>query len=253
MIAALDVIAISSPEVLALATAGLLLAGVVKGATGLGYTTCALPFLVHAINLETAMTLVLIPAMATNFAVAISGANATTLARSYARLYVTMLPGIAVGLWLLANIDRRVAVTLLGCSIIGYVGVSLARPNLSLSRSAANALQVPVGLINGLLTGMTGSQVMPLVPYVLAAEHSPDRVVQAINIGVLIASAALLAGMTTAGFARQEIVALSAVAALPAVAGSWLGQRIRRAIAADHLRTAILVVLAFAGLGLIVR
>lgn len=253
MIAALDALAVSSPAALGLAVGGLLLAGIVKGATGLGYATCALPFLVHAFGLETAMTLVLVPAMATNLAIALGGGHAGALARAYAPLYLAMLPGIAAGLWLLATVDRRIAVTLLGLSIIAYVGLSLARPNVCLKQSRATALQVPVGLVNGLLTGMTGSQVMPLVPYILAAERLPDRIVQAINLGVLLASAALLAGLATSGLARPETVALSVAAACPAVLGSWLGQRIRRAIAADRLRTAILLVLALAGLGLIVR
>src|SRR6185436_20590924 len=54
----------------ALAALGLFLAGVIKGTTGLGYSSCALPFLVSAIGLKPAMALVLIPAMATNVSVA---------------------------------------------------------------------------------------------------------------------------------------------------------------------------------------
>ena len=49
-----------------LAALGLLIAGFVKGATGLGYATCALPFLVAAIGLKAAIVIVPIPAMAAN-------------------------------------------------------------------------------------------------------------------------------------------------------------------------------------------
>ena len=45
-------------SLLALAGLGLFLAGIVKGATGLGYSSCALPFLVSAIGLKPAMALV---------------------------------------------------------------------------------------------------------------------------------------------------------------------------------------------------
>jgi uncharacterized membrane protein YfcA len=37
---------------IALAALGFLLAGVIKGTTGLGYSSCALPFLVSAVGLK---------------------------------------------------------------------------------------------------------------------------------------------------------------------------------------------------------
>ena len=43
---------------IALGAMGLFLAGFVKGATGLGYSTCALPFLVAAIGLRSAIVIV---------------------------------------------------------------------------------------------------------------------------------------------------------------------------------------------------
>ena len=53
---------------LALAALGLFLAGVVKGTTGLGYSSpCALPFLVSAIGLKAAIVVVgVIPAILSN-------------------------------------------------------------------------------------------------------------------------------------------------------------------------------------------
>jgi uncharacterized protein len=49
-----------------LAAIGLLVAGVIKGTTGLGYSTCALPFLVSAVGLRAANVIVPIPALAAN-------------------------------------------------------------------------------------------------------------------------------------------------------------------------------------------
>ena len=76
-------------SLLLLAGLGLFLAGVVKGATGLGYSSCALPFLVSALGLKPAMALVLIPAMATNVTVACSAGHFTEISR---RLRACILP-----------------------------------------------------------------------------------------------------------------------------------------------------------------
>ncbi|MGO8954879.1 MAG: hypothetical protein ACLP1W_06855, partial [Rhodomicrobium sp.] len=51
------------------AISGLFFAGVIKGATGIGYSSCALPFLVAALGLKAAIVLLVVPAMASNAAV----------------------------------------------------------------------------------------------------------------------------------------------------------------------------------------
>ena len=52
---------------LSVATLGLLVAGIIKGATGLGYASCALPFLAMAMGLRQANSVVMLPALASNF------------------------------------------------------------------------------------------------------------------------------------------------------------------------------------------
>ncbi len=62
---------------LIIAGVGLFVAGVVKGASGLGYSSCALPFLTAAVGLKTAIVLVVIPAMVSNIAVTWSAGHFT--------------------------------------------------------------------------------------------------------------------------------------------------------------------------------
>ncbi|MGD9670332.1 MAG: sulfite exporter TauE/SafE family protein [Hyphomicrobiaceae bacterium] len=233
--------------------AGLVLAGVVKGATGLGYASCALPFLVYAVGLKTAIAFVLVPAMATNIAVALGNGHLVSTLQRFAPLYVAMLPGIAIGVWLLGHVDTKLAVSVLGGCIIAYSAFSLVRPRILLPRAMAGALQVPVGLANGVLTGLTGSQVMPMVPYFLASDLDPKHMVQAINLGVTLASAVLLCGLAFTGLAQSEILIASTVAIAPALIGVEIGQRMQRYIRAQALRTAILIILAAAGAGLLLR
>lgn len=242
-----------TPAGIGVALCGLLLAGVIKGATGLGYASCALPFLVYAVGLRTAISLVLLPAMATNIAVALGNGHLIATCRMFAPLYIAILPGIAGGLWLLHWVDVDLATALLGALIISYSGFSLASPRKVLPLRAARWLQVPVGLSNGVLTGLTGSQVMPMVPYFLAHDLDSRQIVQAINLGVLLASGVLLGGLAVSGLASRELVIASVLAIVPALAGVQMGQAISRHIRQDALRRAILLVLAVAGAGLIVR
>src|SRR5215468_2926784 len=60
---------------LLLAAFGLLVAGLIKGTTGLGYSTCALPFLVSAVGLRSAIVIVPIPALAANLGLLFGAGN----------------------------------------------------------------------------------------------------------------------------------------------------------------------------------
>lgn len=235
------------------AGSGLLLAGIVKGATGLGYATCALPFLVVSLGLKPAMALVLVPAMATNVAVALSTGYLTETVQRFHRLYLAMVPGIAAGLTLLAWISAAVAVKVLGLLIVGYVVWTLARPRMHLSVTAASRLQLPVGFLNGVLTGLTGSQVMPLFPYMMALDLDASRMVQAINFAVLICSLALAAGLLAAGIMTPWLAGVSLVAVLPALTGVEIGQRLRSRIPAERFRVLVLAVLLLTGTSMILR
>lgn len=240
-------------QLIGVVVAGLLLAGIVKGATGLGYASSALPFLVYMLGLRHAVAIVLVPAMATNISVALGNGFLLETCRQFARLYAAMLPGIGVGLALLLWVSADAAVLVLGVTIVAYALLALSRPRFELTVRAARLLEAPVGFLNGVLTGLTGSQVMPLVPYVMALNLEPARLVQAINLGVLLASLVLAAGLVASGAVGEALLLASVLAVVPALAGVEIGQRLRGLIPAEHFRAVVLLVLLVSGVGLLLR
>jgi len=240
-------------SLLAFAVVGLFLAGIVKGATGLGYSSCALPFLVSAIGLKPAMALVVVPAMATNVTVACTAGHFFETSRRFASLYLAMLPGIAVGVYLLVWVNQAVAVQLLGVIIIAYVLLTVFRPQMSLPQALEGVLKVPTGFANGVLTGLTGSQVMPLFPYMMSLNLDPGRMVQAINLAVLLASLLLAIGLLAAGIMTAQLLGVSVLALAPALAGCQLGTMARRYIPVDKFKSVVLFVLLVTGALLVLR
>lgn len=229
------------------AAAGLLIAGIVKGATGLGYSSCALPFLVLAVGLKPAMAIVVAPALATNISLSLSLGNLRETTARFKWLYLTMLPGIALGVWLLVWVPVTLAVQLLGVIIIGYVALALARPALAIPARLEVPLQWPTGFLNGIVTGLTGAQVMPLFPYIMALHLPADATVQAVNLAVLIATTVLAVGLLQTGIMTPALLALSIAAILPALVGVELGNRARERIPASQFRRIVLLTLAFVG------
>ena len=131
--------------------------------------------------------------------------------------------------------------------------LALARPKLSLARGLERPLQVPVGLLNGFFTGLTGSQMMPLLPYMLALRLDPDRLVQANNVAVTLASAFLAVGLVTAGLMTWPTAALSGLAVIPALGGVQLGTWARRHIPIASFRVIVLALLVVMGFMLAAR
>lgn len=239
------------PYDLAPAAAGLLLAGLVKGVTGIGYSTCAMPLLALAVGLETAMALVVMPAIVSNAALIATGGRLADTARRFSLFYLAILPGIACGVGLLAVLDRRMLTQGLGLVTLAYVGLAIARPALTLSQHLERPLALPAGFLNGVLTGLTGSQILPLVPYMLALRLEPATQVQAINLAVTIASLAMGGALLANGIMSAHLLLLSCAGALLAISGVAAGNALSKRLPVETLRRLTLAMLAWIGLTLI--
>ncbi len=240
-------------NLIVVAVSGLFFAGIIKGATGIGYSSCALPFLVASLGLKDAIVLVVAPAIASNVAVLFTTGSLRQSLRKFWPLYLATLPGILCGVFLLAWADKRVPTQVLGVIICAYAVLALFRPSLSLSGKMARAAQVPVGFSNGVLTGFTGSQVMPLMPYMLALNLEPALFVQAVNIAVVIASIFLGLGLWMAGLMAAPDFGLSVLAIAPALLGVQLGSWARCHLPASQFKSIVLAVLLLIGFSLALR
>ena len=126
-------------------------------------------------------------------------------------------------------------------------------PQAGLPPAWEKPLSLPVGFITGLCNGVTGTQVMPVLPYLMSLHLNKDRFVQAINISFTLSSLLMFLGLMKAGFVTLLSVQIS-LAGLPAVfAGVYLGSMIRKRISESLFRHLILIVLLLLGGRLILR
>jgi len=237
---------------LVLAAIGLLVAGLIKGTTGLGYSTCALPFLVSAVGLRSAIVIVPIPALAANLGLLFGAGNVKETFTRFWIFYAATVPGILCGTLLLTWVDQKLATKVLGIITVAFVLYSVIRPNVTMPPRLERPLQLPAGLLNGLFTGLTGSQVMPLLPYMLALKLDPDRFVQAVNIAVVTAALILAFALLISGLMTWQLAMFSALGVAPAFLGVALGNRLRPRIPTRTFRTAVLVMIFLMGVSFIV-
>ena len=242
----------SSREIV-LAALALFAAGIVKGVTGIGYSTTALPLLALTVGLKTGMPLVLLPSITGNLLVMRSAGGFGEMAQRFWPLYASLLPGLAVGLSVLPQIDDLKAAGLLGCVLASYATFMLVRGPWMMPEGTARLVKAPVGFLSGLFNGMTGSQVMPLVPYLLSVPLTPSQFVQACNISFTLSSLVMLVGLAWVGLLGWTELALTIAGIAPALLGVAIGNSIRKRLAAETLRKLVLVALLAMGLALIVK
>ena len=236
-----------TPAEISIAIAGLAFAGLVKGATGIGYSTSALPIIALAIGLERAMPLVLLPSLSSNLSVMFSAGEFGSTLHRFRWLYVALLPGLVCGLSALAWISADNAAHVLGAIIVGYVVYTTWKPTLVIPKAVEPYLNFPVGFANGFINGLTGSQLLPIVPYGLSLDLSPNTFIQFANIGFTLSSLIMLVGLQRIGFLDTHTFVVSLAGVVPGLAGVALGTRIRRAISPDVFRRRALAVLAAMG------
>lgn len=233
--------------VIIIALSAYLIAGLVKGTTGLGFSTTCLPFLVFAVGLKDALALVIVPSLVSNVTVMRDAGHFRETVRRFRWLYLALLPGIATGLWVLDRVDGVTAAGGLGVVLFVYAVYALLQPAQHMPDHWEGPLAVPVGLSTGFVNGLTGTQVMPLLPYMLARPLDPDRMVQAVNCSFTLSSLVMAAGLVALGLFSLEQLALSAAGVPAAIGGVKLGGLMRRRLNPEVFRTLVLSVLAVIG------
>ncbi|MCP4979535.1 MAG: sulfite exporter TauE/SafE family protein [Gammaproteobacteria bacterium] len=206
-----------------------LIAGAVKGVIGLGLPTVSLALLTVVFDLPTAMALLLVPSFATNLWQALVGGNTRAI---LARLWPFLLAAtttVWIGALALTRLELSWLSALLGGLLMAYATLSLGGLRITISTRRDSWLGPLVGLINGVLTGMTGSFVVPGVIYLQSIGLARDTLIQAMGMLFALSTLALALALQGNGLLNIEQGIISATALIPAIAGMMLGQRIRQA------------------------
>ena len=204
-----------------------LLAGAVKGVVGLGLPTVSLAVLAVALNLTNAMALLLVPSFATNVWQAMVGGHGRFLLRRIWPLLLVAAFAVRVGASALTRVESSLLSALLGLLLAAYAAANLLGLRFEVRARHEKWVGPLVGLVNGTLTGMTGSFVVPGVMYLQALGLSRDALIQAMGMLFTVSTLALGAALQANDLLRLEHGALSTMAMLPATAGMVIGQRIR--------------------------
>lgn len=201
-------------------------AGIVKGIVGFGMPTVALAALAAGFGLKTAIALTVFPVLVTNVWQAITGGHLVALTWRLLPMLATIFVGIYLGSLILVRTSPEILTIVLGCLVSLYALTGLAKWRLPPVGRAERWASPAIGLVNGLVTGTTGTFIMPGILYLQSLGLARGQLVQAMGIVFCLSTAVLGVSLTTAALLPAELAIASVIAIVPAIAGMWLGRRI---------------------------
>ena len=241
-----------SSEPLVAIVASVFAAAFLKGITGLGFSTICLGLLASFVDIKFAIPLVLVPSLSSNVLVMLEARGFRRALVRFWPLYLAAVPGLAVGLVWLGASDGSAARQVLGTVLFLYGVWGLANSEWRLPGRGERLLKVPVGALTGMINGFTGSQVMPVLPYLLSLDLNKNELVQSINISFTLSSLLMLAGLFQLGMLNGTLMLQSVLGVVPVAVGIWLGSRVRRRLSETIFKKMVLLLLIGLGVNLVV-
>ena len=225
-----------------------IVAGVAKGAIGMGLPPIALALMSFAVPLESAIAMMVVPSMATNIWQAIYGRGFMRLLvrfRTMAAASVAALIFVAVAL---GQLGSPKAGGWVGVILVIYAGLALTAWRPAVSRATERWANPLIGAASGAVAGITGVAAVPFLPYMQSLDIDRHDLVQALGIMFIFIIGALTAALAIQG-AFTPTNLLGGIAAIaPTFAGVWLGQKARQAVSPETFRRIFLAGLFVVGL-----
>jgi len=227
-------------DIVTIAAVAFTLAGFVKGVVGFGFPVITLIILTLTIGLLDALAIIVIPTIVTNVWQGLSGPYLKDIAK---RMWLYFLMAV-IFIWFtsayLTVINIKWPTAMLGAVLFIFALSRLLNVSVHVPRNWERPLSIPLGAINGMLTGMTGSFMVPSVLFMQAMGFQRDMLVQAMGVFFAISIIVLAASLGRNDLISAEHVRLSLFALVPSILGLYIGRWIRLKINEERFQQVFL-------------
>lgn len=205
-----------------------LAAGTIKGIVGAGMPLIAVTVLALLIDFREAVALVALPTFASNIWQAVRGQY---FRQQFTRLwpyFAGAMAGVIPGIWLLSWVEAAWLTLVMGGVVTVYACLSLWGLHWPISQNSEKMVGIPVGVVTGVVAGMTGVLTVPSLLYFHSIiKNNREMFVQTAGISNMLVGAVLVMGLGGANLYSSHGLFLSAIALIPAYLGMEIGYRIR--------------------------
>jgi uncharacterized membrane protein YfcA len=225
-----------------------LLAGFVKGVIGLGLPTVSMGLLAVLMAPAHALAIVIVPAVLTNIWQTFVGPYFFGILR---RLWPLML-GLAVGIRLTGDIMTgpyaRYGTGLIGILLVIYAIISLRKLVITIRPQDEKWIGGIIGLTTGVISGATGVQVVPSLPFLQALNLKKDELIQTLGVFFTVATLVQAFNLSAAGLIDESIALPGVIALACSFTGMALGQAVRTRLEPESFRRWFLISMILLGI-----
>ena len=244
------------------------LAGLVKGVTGMGLPTVAVALLSLRMAPLEAAALLIVPSALTNVWQLATGPALYPLWRRLRPMLLAVCVGTGIGGWLLLaptgdSVTQFQAAAgggsatwtpaVLGVLLAGYGVLGLSGWRGQMPGPAQRWAGPVAGLATGVIASVTGVFIMPSAPYLQALGLDREDLVQALGLSFTVSTLALAAMLAWRGEWHAAAATGSFLALLPAALGIVIGQWLRQRMSAVVFRRCFFVALVALGVHQCIR
>jgi len=227
-----------------------ILAGLVKGVTGMGLPTVAIALLSLRMPPLQAAALLIVPSSITNVWQLASGPAVYPLWQRFKWMILAICVGVTCAAALGAASWSGIV---LGLGLAGYGLLGLSGWRMQVAPQHQRWAGPLAGAATGLMAGVTGVFVMPVAPYLQALNLDKDDLVQALGMVFTAGTLALAVMLALRGEWHATAAGGSVLALIPSIAGMQLGQWLRERMQPAMFRRCFYIALLMLGLHQLLR
>jgi uncharacterized protein len=204
-----------------------LLASFVKGTTGMGFPLIATPMVALLVDLKTTYAILVLPNILMDVWQLSRSRLPWRLWRRLSWLLVTTAAGAWLGTRILISLPERFIYLALAAMIFLFLASTQFRFTLQVPQKREGWLSPIVGLVGGILAGIT-NVIGPLTAmYLLALRFEKREFVKAVASIFLVAKLSQLVAISRWGLYTSEILRWSAGLTMVALVAFWVGLRVQ--------------------------
>jgi uncharacterized membrane protein YfcA len=213
-------------------------AGIVKGVVGMGLPTIAMGLLALKMPPLEAATLLLIPSFVTNAWQLATGPSLRNLWRRMWPMLTAIVVVTLASAGLIVGGHAHIAQAALGLSLAIYAMLGLLKIHFKVPPAHEPWIGAFMGAATGVVTGATGINVIPAVPYLQSLDLERDDLIQALGLSFTVSTMAMAAGLLHRGVFTHSawLLGASLFALVAGFIGMFIGQYLRERMSLETFR-----------------
>lgn len=219
------------------------LGGIVKGALGVGLPLVAIPLLSLGIPAPTAIALLVIPVLSSNLWQAIEGGRLVSSLRRFGGLIAAQVLATVLMVRMTLALSAEQINAMMAGAVLLSVTLMALRPTLRIAPSRERIVGTGIGLLSGLLGGVSSLTGPVIITYLMALKLDRETFIGSISIIYLAGALPLYGAMLYFGSMDAAKFSLSALALLPMGLGLMAGKALRHRLDENRFRRLLLAFL----------